>query len=70
MQQLYSNPQFLQLTEKIGQTMLRQNTILRMMSEPARRCAIKGKFDEFKQDPELASIMKDFEFGDPEAMLK
>lgn len=70
MQNLYSNPQFLQMAEKIGQTMLQQNPVMRAMMDPTRREAMQGKFDELKKDPELASIMEELESGDPHAMMK
>lgn len=70
MQQLYSNPQFLQMAEKIGQTMLEQNPVMRAMLDPERREAMQGKFEELKKDPELASVMEELESGDPQAMMK
>ena len=70
MQQLYQNPQFLQMAEKIGQTMLEQNPLMRAMLDPERRDAMQGKFEELKKDPELASVMEELETGDPQAMMK
>lgn len=70
MQQLYSNPHFLQMAEKIGQTMLEQNPVMRAMLDPGRREAMQSKFEELKQDPELAHVMEELESGDPQAMMK
>jgi len=70
MQQLYSNPQFLQMAEKIGQTMLEQNPVMSAMLDPARREAMQSKFEDLKKDPELKSVMEELESGDPQAMMK
>eukprot|EP00210_Caulerpa_lentillifera_P002161 g2075.t1 len=70
MQKLYSNPQFLQMAEKIGQTMLQQNPVMRAMMDPTRREAMQEKFEDLKKDPELASVMEELESGDPQAMMK
>ena len=70
MQQLYSNPQFLQMAEKIGQTMLEQNPVMRAMLDPGRREAMQERFDELKKDPDLAPVMEELESGDPQTMMK
>ncbi|CAD7704979.1 unnamed protein product [Ostreobium quekettii] len=70
MQQLYANPQFVQMAEKIGQTMLQHNPVMKALMDPTQREAMQGKFDQLKEDPELAPIMKELETGDPQAMMK
>lgn len=70
MQKLYANPQFLQMAEKIGQTMLQQNPVMRAMMDPSKRDAMQEKFEELKKNPELAPVMNELESGDPQAMMK
>ncbi|CAD7698883.1 unnamed protein product [Ostreobium quekettii] len=70
MQQLYASPKFVQMAEKIGQTMLQHNPVLRTLMDPAQREAMQAKLDQLKKDPELAPIMKELETGDPQAMMK
>lgn len=70
MQELYSNPQFVQMAEKIGQTMLQHNPVMRALMDPSQREAMQQKFEQLKDDPELAPIMKELEAGDPTSMMK
>lgn len=70
MQELYSNPQFVQMAEKIGQTMLQHNPVMRALMDPSQREAMQQKFELLKDDPELAPIMKELETGDPMSMMK
>lgn len=69
-QQLHTSPQFIQMAEKIQQTLLQHNPVMKAMMDPAQKDAMQAKFEELKEDPELAPIMRELESGNPEAMMK
>lgn len=73
MQGMMTNPEFLQMAERLGTQMMRDpavSSMLSQMSNPGYASDMKAKMDELKNDPELAAIMAEIETGGPAAMVK
>jgi predicted component of type VI protein secretion system len=73
MQGMMNNPAFVQMAQQIGAQMMQDpamSSLIAQYSNPEHMAQMKTKFDELKNDPELAGIMSEFETGGPAAMMK
>lgn len=69
-----SNPQFMEMAEKLGQQIMQSDpnmaSMMANMSNSNQRENMEEKLRALKDDPELAPIMQELEEGGPSAMMK
>uniref|UniRef100_A0A1D1XT00 Ankyrin repeat domain-containing protein 2 n=1 Tax=Anthurium amnicola TaxID=1678845 RepID=A0A1D1XT00_9ARAE len=73
MQQFMQNPQFMNMAERLGNALMQDPSMSRMLdsfTNPSSREQIEERIARIKEDPSLKPILDDIETGGPTAMMK
>ncbi|CAA6668064.1 unnamed protein product [Spirodela intermedia] len=73
MQQLMQNPQFMNMAEQLGNVLMQDPSMSRVLdnlNNPSSREQLEERISRIKEDPTLKPVLDEIESGGPAAMMK